>query len=69
MTMFPILSLLIFFIFSQYHHTKFTYFKYILLIFIFFKYFLNSNVFSLLHDKTFQTDEKNPCIFYELLTL
>ena len=63
-----ILSLLIFFILSQSHHTKFTYPKYVTYIHYFLS-FLNPNVFSSLHDKNFETDEKNCCIFDEPITL
>ena len=38
-------------------------------IFLFFLFFLNSNVFSSFYDKNFEKDEKNSCIFDELITL
>ena len=57
-----------FFILSQSHHTKFTYLKYVIYIH-FFYLFSTLNVFSSLHDKNFETDEKNYCIFDESITL
>ena len=62
-----ILSLLIFFILSQSHHTNLLILS-ILFIFIIFLSLVNS-VFSSLHDKSFETDEKICCIFDELITL
>ena len=40
-----------------------------MLLFIIFLYFLNSNVFSLLRDESFEADEKDSCIFHESITL
>ena len=57
------------FFLSQSHHTKFTDLKYIIYIHYFFYSFFNSNVFSSLHDKILETDEKNSCISDESITL
>ena len=51
-----VMSLLIFLVLSQSHHKKITYFKYIVYTHNFLKFFLSSDVFSLLHDKSFETN-------------